>query len=35
MNWQNDGIGLIEGINCINGTEETTQQGEEVRAVLR
>ena len=31
-----DGIGLIEGIKCIiNGTGEKTQDGEEVRAVLR
>ena len=31
-----DSIGLIEDIKCtINGTGEKTQQGEEVRAVLR
>ena len=31
-----DGIGLIEGIKCIiNGTGEKTQQGGEVKAVLR
>ena len=30
-----DGIGLIEGIKCINGTGGKTQQGEEARAVLR
>ena len=34
-NWLKDGIGLIEGINCIvNGTGERTQHGEGVRAVL-
>ena len=30
-----DGIGLIEGIKCINGTGGKTQQGEKVRAALR
>ena len=30
-----DGVWLIEGIKCSNGTGRRTQQGEEVRAALR